>query len=279
MTNPLGQGTSQTLDPTRNLALTVTDVNGVVTTSQYDALGRVTSVWLDSRATTAVANLTYAYTVSAGSLSGVVAQKMGDNLSYAATVTILDALGRTREVQTGTPQGGRLITDQFYDSRGWVWKKNNNYWDSSTSPALSLDSVADGQVPNQDEYTFDGLGRTVADISRNAAKTVLLSGAGDADVWCGFRHAVCRRILVCAVAGGRVRWRRHRADEGIRRPSRYLSGRGVPGGPCRARRRCAHGRGRCCPGRGPACQRRAGVPGLRGAAGAVGVGPGAGAAG
>jgi hypothetical protein len=82
----------------------------------------------------------------------------------------------------------------------------------------------------------------------------VLNGVEDADIWCDSRHAVCRRILVCAVVGGRVRWRRHRADEGIRRPSRYLSGRGVPGGPCRARRRCAHGKGRCCLGRGPACQ-------------------------
>jgi len=93
------------------------------------------------------------------------------------------------------------------------------------------------------------------DVSAGGEKVIwLLSGAEVADIWCDSRHAVCRRILVCAVVGGRVRWRRRRADEGIRRPSRYLSGRGVPGGPCRARRRCAHGKGRCCLGRGPACQ-------------------------
>jgi RHS repeat-associated protein len=172
VTNPLGQATSQTLDPTRNLTLTATDANGVVTTSQYDALGRVTSVWLDSRATTAEANDTYAYTVYNNALSGVVAKKMGDAGGYATTVTILDALGRTRQVQTDTPQGGRLITDQFYDSRGWVWKKNNSYWDSSAAPALTLVAVTDSQVPSQDEYTFDGLGRTVADISRKYANTV-----------------------------------------------------------------------------------------------------------
>jgi YD repeat-containing protein len=36
--------TSQVLDPTRGLVLTSTDQNGMVTTEQYDALGRVTSV-------------------------------------------------------------------------------------------------------------------------------------------------------------------------------------------------------------------------------------------
>ena len=56
--------TSETYDPARELTLTSTDANHVVTTTQYDTLGRATSVWKNSRATTAPANETYAYTVS-----------------------------------------------------------------------------------------------------------------------------------------------------------------------------------------------------------------------
>ena len=61
-----------------------------MTTKQYDALGRVTSVWLDSRATTAPANDTYAYTISDPTthLSGVTAKKMNESLGYVTTVTI-----------------------------------------------------------------------------------------------------------------------------------------------------------------------------------------------
>lgn len=132
---------------------------------QYDALGRTASVWLDSRATTAEANDTYAYTVSGTGASGIVAKKMGENLGYATTVTIIDSLGRPRQTQADTPQGGRLVTGEFYDSRGWVWKKNNRYWDSSSAPALSLVSVTDSQVPDQDEYVFNGLGQAVQDQS------------------------------------------------------------------------------------------------------------------
>jgi RHS repeat-associated protein len=166
VTNPLSQATTETVDPTRGLTLTSTDANGVVTTEQYDALGRLTSVWLDSRPTTDEANYTYAYTVSNSGVSGVVAKTMGDQGGYTTTVTILDSLGRTRQTQTDTPQAGRLITDSLYDSRGWTWKVNNRYWDSSTTPTLSLVTVPDNQVPDQDEYTFNGLGEQVQDASR-----------------------------------------------------------------------------------------------------------------
>ncbi|MDH6580844.1 YD repeat-containing protein, partial [Kitasatospora sp. MAP5-34] len=159
--------TSTTLDPERGLALTATDVNGVVTTKQYDALGRVTSVWLDSRPTSNLANQTNAYTMSNTSVSGVVTNTLNDNNGYLTSVSVEDSLGRARQTQTHTPQGGRLITDTLYDSRGWAAKKNNNYWDSTTTPTLAPVpvSVADNKVANQDDYLFDGLGRVIYDNS------------------------------------------------------------------------------------------------------------------
>ncbi|MEY9840193.1 RHS repeat-associated protein [Streptacidiphilus sp. EB103A] len=157
--------TSTTLDPERGLTLTTTDVNGVVTTTQYDALGRTTSVWKDSRATTTLANQTYAYTLSNTAVSGVVTNTLNDNSGYLTSTSIEDSLGRTRQTQTYTPQGGRLINDTLYDSRGWAFKSNTGYWDSTTTPNLILDSVADNQVAVQNVTTFDGLGRKVYDTS------------------------------------------------------------------------------------------------------------------
>ena len=166
VTNALSQSTSTTLDPTRGLTLTTTDPNGVVTTAYYDALGRLVDVWKDSRATTTPANTIYAYTVSNDSVSGTTTQTLNDELGYATSVTIDDSLGRVRQTQTPTAKSGRLITDTFYDSRGWVYKKNTNYWDSTTTPVMApVDSIPDNQVPDQDQYTLDGLGRTVVDTS------------------------------------------------------------------------------------------------------------------
>ncbi|WP_280668855.1 MULTISPECIES: polymorphic toxin-type HINT domain-containing protein [unclassified Kitasatospora] len=165
VTNAKSQTSQQTFATTRGLPLTATDANGIVTTTQYDALGRATATWLYSRPTTAPANTLTTYTVSNTGLSGTTTQQLNDSLGYATSITILDALGRVRQTQTPTPQGGRMITESFYDSRGWVRKTNNPYWDSASLPTLALASFQDSTIPNQDVYTYDGLGRAVVDTS------------------------------------------------------------------------------------------------------------------
>jgi RHS repeat-associated protein len=164
-TNAKNQTTSTTTDPTRGLTLTATDANGITDTVRYDALGRTTAVWQHNRPTTAPADAKYTYTVSPTDQSGTTTQTLNDSLGYVTSYTLVDSLGRTRQTQTPTPQGGRLITESFYDSHGWVWKTNNPYWDSNSLPALALASVQDSQIPNQDRYTLDGLGRVVVDDS------------------------------------------------------------------------------------------------------------------
>ncbi len=166
-TNALSQSTSTTVDPARGLTLTATDANGVVTTTQYDTLGRATSVWLDSRATTTPANYTYAYTVSNNSVTAVTTNTLNDQSGYVTSTTIYDALLRVRQTQTATPQAGRMVTDTYYDTRGWKSATYNGWWDSATGPTTTLVSAANlkDEVPNQDYFTYDGLGRVVVDSS------------------------------------------------------------------------------------------------------------------
>ncbi|WBO64310.1 polymorphic toxin-type HINT domain-containing protein [Streptomyces camelliae] len=166
-TNPLNQSTTTTLDPTRGLPLTTTDANGVVTTVQFDTLGRTTSAWLDSRATTSPANYTYSYTVSNSGISATTTNKLNDSSGYQTSTTLYDALMRPRQTQTGTPQGGRLVSDTFYDTRGWKSATYNGWWDSATTPNTTLVSAANlkDEVPNQDYFSYDGLGRTLIDLS------------------------------------------------------------------------------------------------------------------
>ncbi|WP_159045098.1 RHS repeat domain-containing protein [Streptomyces sp. NRRL F-5122] len=165
ITNAKNQTTSTTTDPTRGLTLTATDANGIATTVHYDALGRTTEVWQHNRPTSAPADTKYNYTVLQNSQSGTTTQTLNDTLDYVPSYNLVDSLGRPRQTQTVTPQGGRLITESFYDSHGWVWKKNNAYWDKNNLPTLATASVQDSQIPNQDRYTLDGLGRVVIDDS------------------------------------------------------------------------------------------------------------------
>lgn len=118
---------------------------------------------------------TYAYTVSDSSISGVVTQSLNEESNYVPSVTIYDSLGRVRQTQTfaTTTNGvGRLISDTLYDSRGWISQVNTNYYDDSSTPALSLVSAPSNQIPNQDDYVYDGIGRQVEDFSENDASVV-----------------------------------------------------------------------------------------------------------
>ncbi|MCQ9178677.1 hypothetical protein KMT30_06460 [Streptomyces sp. IBSBF 2953] len=165
ITNAKNQTAKTTSDPTRGLILTTTDTNQITDTVHYDALGRTTEVWQHNRPVTAPANTKYTYTVTPTGQSGTATQALNDSLGYATSYALIDSLGRPRQTQTPTPQGGRLITEAFYDSHGWVRKSNNAYWEANAVPSLTVASVQDSQIPNQDRYTFDGLGRVVVDDS------------------------------------------------------------------------------------------------------------------
>ncbi|MFD0527262.1 hypothetical protein ACFQ1I_08350 [Kitasatospora arboriphila] len=119
-------------------------------------------MWTQSRPTTAPANLKFTYTVSNTSLSGTTTDKLNDSLGYVTSYSLYDSLGRVRQTQAPTPQGGRLITESYFDSHGWVTKTNKAFWDPDNLPTLVLaNDVLDEKVPNQERTTYDGLGRPV----------------------------------------------------------------------------------------------------------------------
>lgn len=165
VTNALNQATSSTIDPSRGLTLTATDLNSVVATSQYDTLGRVSSVWLDSRATSLPANYTYTYLISNSGPTATITNKLNDESGYQTSTVIYDGLLRPRQTQAMTPQSGRLVSDTFYDSRGWTSAKYTGWWDSATTPNTTLVSAADlhDQVPMENFYTYNSLGDAVID--------------------------------------------------------------------------------------------------------------------
>jgi RHS repeat-associated protein len=174
-TNALNQGTTTTLDPVRNLPMTVTDPNAVVTTRNYDALGRVTALWENSRATSQSANTTYAYQLVNNGLAAETTGELDEGGVYLPTVTIYDAQLRVRQVQATPAQGtGRVVTDTFYDSRGWTRQTNNKWYDPSTAPSpATVTTPGTGvHIYDNDVYTLDGLGRVVADAKRSDTTTM-----------------------------------------------------------------------------------------------------------
>jgi YD repeat-containing protein len=171
VTNALNQATTTTYDPLRGLPLTITDPHGIKTTLEYDGLGRLTDVWEYSRPVSDPANYIYTYSVSNSAPTLVTTQELNDESGYITSVTLYDALLRVRQTQAPTPQGGILVSDNFYDSRGWLYKVNTNTWDPTASPSSPacqtstppdcIITVPDSQAPDQAVTAFDGLGRAV----------------------------------------------------------------------------------------------------------------------
>ncbi|WP_285555941.1 polymorphic toxin-type HINT domain-containing protein [Actinoplanes regularis] len=162
--NALGQYASTSYSPTRGLALSGTDINGVVTSQRYDALGRSTGVWLNSRPATSPANYKFSYKLNNTGITATTTEKANDAGGYIRSVTLYDAILRVRQTQTNTPQGGRMVSDNFYDSRGWITSSYNGWWDSKTSPTVGAPVSAanlGAKVPNQTLTTYDGLGRAI----------------------------------------------------------------------------------------------------------------------
>ncbi|WP_239166188.1 RHS repeat domain-containing protein [Actinoplanes italicus] len=162
-TNALGQDVTTVLDPRRHLPLTSSDLNDVVTTRSYDALGRVTGVWANSRTTDLPANYKYTYVLSKTGVSSVTTERLNESSAYQVSTLIYDGMLRERQTQRMTPRGGRSVTDKFYDSRGWTRATYDNWWDDSATPNTTLISAADlkKQVDTQTLFTYDGLGRAV----------------------------------------------------------------------------------------------------------------------
>ncbi|MFY1690432.1 RHS repeat-associated core domain-containing protein [Plantactinospora sp. WMMB782] len=172
-TNPKGHVTTATLEPTRGQEIGEEDVNRHKTTQRYDALGRLVGLWLPGRDLSQGANEKYAYTVSTTVPSTVTTSNLNDDGSYRAQVEFYDSLARPRQVQASSPVGGRLVTDSFYDSRGWLRMSNNQYHDTSSTPNSTMLNMVgkDQQIPNQDLITYDGLGRKTLIVSRSKGVT------------------------------------------------------------------------------------------------------------
>ncbi len=160
-TNALGQAMTTGYDPLRGLPTVATDANGIATMTHYDGLGRVIDMWLDGRATSTQANYIYSYAVSNSAPTVVTTQRLDEALGYVTTTTLYDALLRERQQQQPTPQNGRLIDDNFYDSRNWLVKVNTDYWDKSAGPGNAIVTVPDNQVTDQTVTAYDGLYRQV----------------------------------------------------------------------------------------------------------------------
>ncbi|WP_181801408.1 RHS repeat-associated core domain-containing protein [Streptomyces shenzhenensis] len=162
VTNAKAQTTYTYTDYASGLPTKVYDVNNKITETTYDALGRKTATWLPNRshAATQTPNYTYAYSVTSNAPSWESASTLkADGTTYNTTYAIYDSLLRPLQTQSPTPDGGRLLTDTRYDSRGLAYETYADVFDSANLPSGTYARAEYGGAPKQTETVYDGAGR------------------------------------------------------------------------------------------------------------------------
>jgi RHS repeat-associated protein len=166
--------TTTTMDFATAVPLKLTDPNNKVTESEYDSLGRLTKVWLPNRskALGKTPNYVYDYKVTSSAMSWVSTSTLkGDGSGYNTGYTFYDSLLRTRQTQSPTPQGGRIISLTLYDTRGLAVSQQSDIWDSASVPSSSAAETSEGQAPIQTDTTYDGAGRPIKAVTKTHSTT------------------------------------------------------------------------------------------------------------
>ncbi|MGW6746257.1 polymorphic toxin-type HINT domain-containing protein [Streptomyces sp. NPDC055025] len=175
-TNPLGWKTSTEYDRSWGSPAAQVDMNEKRTDLGYDALGRLTSVWLPDRPKASDFPPSIKYTYVVRKTGGPVAvkteklerQKDGTE-RYGVEYALYDGMLRPRQQQTEGPNGGRIIADTFYDGLGNIAKANADYFTTEAPKDQVFDAVDKG-VNGQTLTEYDGAGRTTAEIFRSAGE-------------------------------------------------------------------------------------------------------------
>ncbi|MFV8127734.1 polymorphic toxin-type HINT domain-containing protein [Streptomyces syringium] len=155
------QTTKTTVDPLRGQPVTKWDANNKRTDFVYDALGRSTKIWLANRAKAAggAPSYEFTYTITDGKPVSVGTRTLNNKSGQLTSYTLYDGFLRPRQTQAPGPDGGRLLTDTFYDDRGLAAKSFATYY-AQGAPATALFAPDNAlKVESQTWNTYDGLGR------------------------------------------------------------------------------------------------------------------------
>ncbi|MFJ8536836.1 RHS repeat-associated core domain-containing protein [Streptomyces sp. NPDC093591] len=174
VTDAKAYGTTTKVDFATSAPLKVTDPNSKITETEYDSLGRLTKVWLPNRlkALGKTPNYVYDYKVTNADMSWVSTGTLkGDGSGYNTSYTFYDSLLRTRQTQSPTAQGGRLISLTLYDTRGMAVSQQSDIWDRTTLPNTEPAQTSEGQAPIQTDTTYDGAGRAMRAVTKTNSVT------------------------------------------------------------------------------------------------------------
>ncbi|MCC5575898.1 RHS repeat-associated core domain-containing protein [Microtetraspora sp. AC03309] len=164
VTNSKQQKITTFLDGMRGLPLRTYDPNNGKTQQTYDGLGRLTGVWLPDRSKDGgqTPSFAYSYVYERGKAPAIGTSTIKSASTASWSYEIFDSLLRPMQTQQPTPNGGRLLTDTRYDSRGLAHETYADIFDSEKTPNATYTREEYGESPKQTITDFDGAGREVS---------------------------------------------------------------------------------------------------------------------
>ncbi|MGW6586408.1 RHS repeat-associated core domain-containing protein [Streptomyces globisporus] len=149
-------------DPSRGTVNYSLDANLKRTENTYDALGRITATWMPNRSKSGgdSPSTKYAYGLDRDKApwTSVATLKAGGT-SYTTAYSLLDSMLRPVQTQGPSPNGGRILTDIRYDSRGLADETYADVYDKDNAPSSTYAKVPYGGG-SQTLTDYDGAGRT-----------------------------------------------------------------------------------------------------------------------
>ncbi|MEU3277785.1 RHS repeat-associated core domain-containing protein [Streptomyces antibioticus] len=216
VTNPLEHTATTTMDPLRGLPTQVKDANGKITTTQYDALGRTTKVWLPTRSAVTYPdspNRSFEYLVRNNGPIVVTTKELTQDSKYSVGYAFFDGMLRDRQTQTESPdRAGRLVTETFYDTHGKAWRSSGTYYATGAAEAV-LVTGQELNYPASTDTEYDGAGRATAVISKrygDETKRTTTLYTGDTTTTVPPKGGIATSVVVDAL--GRVVERKQYTD-------------------------------------------------------------------
>lgn len=205
-TTQLGWVTTTTREPAWGVPLSTTDLNGRRLDFAYDAMGRLTDVWLPGRDRgAATPSIKYTYLLRNDAPTVIQTQRVNANGGYLTTYQLYDSLMRDRQTQAMDEAGGTsaVITDTYYDSAGRPVKLHDRYLavDAALHPVAPSTALflPMQNIPRFTVKQYDGAGREIAAIAKVDGPP---ASAGGTELWRTTTSYAGDRVDVTPPAGG-----------------------------------------------------------------------------